>query len=616
MAPSARGRRQAGTVTRSKVVPGTDGDPAPPRSARIHGNDTRESRNANQKLDDASNAQDYRPWSSEPEPYDEKAYTAWGRKHYGDDWYEQRELMFQERNFLKPSVNDDHVYLERQKALREMELEREQGNLLLDKGKTWQELKAWARMHYGKVWYAQRQALERDEQEQQEAVDPDESNKKGRKAYKRWKLVREMQWATDEDMLAQGKTWQEIMAWPPDPSNDMPSVETGDGVDADAVRSPSTSSDDNSMISTYPPTPTDFRREAKSGPQPIYPDKGRSSDAKWEAAMGSANWEGLEWRAVARHLSEAQYEERKVARVAGIRAQRSLREIEAGDLRNLGELTEIRYSDLSKRVRKEDERKRRMRDIDLRQKGWTQDDIDTLDREEAAAAQKRSEEWHKREGLGPKNQEEMDFQFRTWDMLGVSWERQNELARMYGFGPRQASSDGHAESGVALQSQTSPNRPAKDTSRTTRGGRIKKNVLQRQSGSRRGTQSRQSAPTHAEVLPSDRRRSPSRHEVFKKFYDDTRTAPRRRRRQPTTYEKERASRRLAGQSPEFGMLQGRGEPPPSFEASLRQPSNAGKTSSPGPRSGRLSKKPTAVNGAKPQGISKSKQGRTSRPRGQ
>ena len=31
------------------------------------------------------------PWTPEPEPepYDPDTYAAWGRKHFGDDWYEQ-----------------------------------------------------------------------------------------------------------------------------------------------------------------------------------------------------------------------------------------------------------------------------------------------------------------------------------------------------------------------------------------------------------------------------------------------------------------------------------------------------------------------------------------------
>jgi hypothetical protein len=66
-------------------------------------------------------------------------------------------------------------------------------------------------------------------------------------------------------MLAEGKTWHEIMAWPAELSNVLSSVETG----GDTVSSPSSSSghSDLSRISTYPPTPTNFRRQAMDGPQ-------------------------------------------------------------------------------------------------------------------------------------------------------------------------------------------------------------------------------------------------------------------------------------------------------------------------------------------------------------
>ena len=164
---------------------------------------------------------------------------------------------------------------------------------------------------------------------------------------------------------------------------------------------------------------------------------------------------------------------------------------------------------------------------------------------------------------------------------------------------------------MALQSQVSPPRQAKDISRRTRSGRIEKNATQRQS---RSTRTRQSMPTRAEALPPDRRRGLSKPDVLEELGDNTPTAPQRRRRRRKTYKKERASRRLAGQPPEFRVLPGQGEKPPLYEASLRRRSNSGKTSSSGPRGGKLPKKLTAGNGAKPQGISKSKQNGATRPR--
>ncbi|CZR52894.1 uncharacterized protein PAC_02771 [Phialocephala subalpina] len=83
------------------------------------------------------------PWTPEPEPYDPETYAAWGRKHFGDDWYEQRRIMLQERNIYAP----DAVYRRRQKDLRVMEHKIEgrpfrPRDEVLDKG--WQRL--WARL--------------------------------------------------------------------------------------------------------------------------------------------------------------------------------------------------------------------------------------------------------------------------------------------------------------------------------------------------------------------------------------------------------------------------------------------------------------------------------------
>ncbi|KAK0708510.1 hypothetical protein B0H67DRAFT_496202, partial [Lasiosphaeris hirsuta] len=58
------------------------------------------------------------PWTPEPGPYDPKTYTAWGRKHFGEEWYKLRETILRERNIYRIS---DPVYLECQKALRVIE---------------------------------------------------------------------------------------------------------------------------------------------------------------------------------------------------------------------------------------------------------------------------------------------------------------------------------------------------------------------------------------------------------------------------------------------------------------------------------------------------------------
>jgi len=112
-------------------------------------------------------------WTPEPEPYDSDIYAAWGRKHFGDDWYQQRNTMLQERNLY---LGHDPVYNQTPEGTwgdGGMERERQEGKL---PPKTWQELMAWARMHYGEVWYQHGEAIARLDKEE-ETSDPEEQRK-------------------------------------------------------------------------------------------------------------------------------------------------------------------------------------------------------------------------------------------------------------------------------------------------------------------------------------------------------------------------------------------------------------------------------------------------------
>jgi hypothetical protein len=103
------------------------------------------------------------------------------------------------------------------------------------------------------------------------------------------------------------------MAWPAEPSNIVPSVETG----GDVALSPSSSSEhsDGSGPSTYPPTPTDFRRQAMDGPH------GPGDPWEWR-------WERLEWDAVRTRSSKAAYEETRAGLPGAMRSQREDKEWE------------------------------------------------------------------------------------------------------------------------------------------------------------------------------------------------------------------------------------------------------------------------------------------------
>lgn len=84
-----------------------------------------------------------------------------------------------------------------------------------------------------------------------------------------------------------------------------------------------------------------------------------------------------------------------------------------------------------------------------------------------------------------------------------------------------------------------------------------------------------------------------------------------RSRQRKAYKKERASRRLAGVSPELDMLPDRGNTPPLYKT-LRKSSSTCKPNSSSTHGNALLKKLTTVEGAKPQGISRSRQAKTNR----
>ncbi len=477
------------------------------------------------------------PWTPEPEPYDPETYAAWGRKHFGDDWFKQRQTMLQERNIY---FDRDPVYRERQRALRILEhtAERrpfrpatEYGGFIEDnlKDEGWQRL--WARMS--------------------KSLPPGDR-------------------VSNDDHLR---------------LSEPRSVET-----------------DISGFSTYPPTP-EFRART---PPPDDP------------------WERLEWERRLGSWSGERYLFEKIFLKEGITdLDRRNREDEDGNKQREKEWEKIERlewplpEDPNEASRQLQEYSRRKARFDRLRAGLTEEEIDAEIRERHLREEAEREE----------DRRERDRRFRDGD-TSVSRERLKELDVLFGLdrwqgraSPAAASPAGHAESGELLQSQAPSPRQAKSTPRKTRGGGVKKKAGQKQSGGR-ATRSRQPAPTHAAAaLPPIRSRGRSKPDVPEvKLGDNTLAAPQDKKKQRKTYGKERSSRRLAGQLPEFGMLPARGEAPPLYKASLRQASNKLKASSSGPRSARLSKKPAAAaaaaKGAKPQGISKSKQdgpGRTKRP---
>ncbi|KAI1498084.1 hypothetical protein F5X99DRAFT_432308 [Biscogniauxia marginata] len=152
-----------------------------------------------------------------------------------------------------------------------------------------------------------------------------------------------------------------------------------------------------------------------------------------------------------------------------------------------------------------------------------------------------------------------------------------------------------AENNGAMQQP--PARQVKGSSHKTRSGRISKKMSQTQNA--RGIRSQQSTPARVGALPTCRKHSP---DMLEESSDNEQGTHRSRRTQRRTYEKTRASRRLAGQPPEFSTQPGRSDTQRAREASLQPLQGTGKSSSSAPRSSRLSK--TAVKSAKLRGISK------------
>jgi hypothetical protein len=91
-----------------------------------------------------------------------------------------------------------------------------------------------------------------------------------------------------------------------------------------------------------------------------------------------------------------------------------------------------------------EKRERRMRDFDLRRKGWTQEQINAMDCDkavvEAAARSKYKQRLLKKLQTNsissrPMAKEELDAEQRAYDALGVSREDQAELVRIFGLKP-------------------------------------------------------------------------------------------------------------------------------------------------------------------------------------
>ena len=520
------------------------------------------------------------PWTPEPEPYDPETYAAWGRKHFGEEWYELRKTMLEERN-----IYYDPVYQECQRALRIMEhkVEGRPFKPRFDIGPCDEDWKIlWARLSkdLGIPSNPASPTPSKDNDDSDTDLDgyntyppsptsSHESTPPPEDPWERLEYDRKV-WDWDEEQYQFERMFlKESLI---DGARSRRENEPGDRqyrekrevmesfryVDSDRFR----------LERDYFEDHIDLAKKGWTTEQII---------AQYEAEVALLEWQRKEFPTRESYHSWEQRLNAQKIRVYGELPPESLdvpvkSSLSPGDTEAMELWRKGIHARLSRRQQR-DALTDAKGDASARAEALQRiEDEERRDREVVERALERAEEMRPRPvppnsfPLFIRSQEEMNDWFRVWDGIELSLEKQNELARSYGFGKRPAARE------AVPQSPTTAPQPAKDTSRNTRGGGITKN-----------------APTHTEASP--------------------RTSPQGRNRQRKAYKKERASRRLAKMEPEYGMLGG-GETRPSS----RQPSNTRRTSTSCPRSVKVSKKPTAARSAKPQGIVKSGRAGTSRPK--
>lgn len=164
--------------------------------------------------------------------------------------------------------------------------------------------------------------------------------------------------------------------------------------------------------------------------------------------------------------------------------------------------------------------------------------------------------------------------------------------------PESSPSPAPAPASLPAARQTPSPQPAHDAGRKTRSGRVTKKSAQSRTDARSPRSGTAQAGASPPSGPRPRRRDPEINTGAGSVVQPCKG-------QRKVYQKERASRRLAGQLPEFGMLPDRGEPAPLVEAPPRDSPRTGTTRKPAPRGKKLSQA-QAERGGKPRGVSKSR----------
>ncbi|VUC31394.1 unnamed protein product [Clonostachys rosea] len=237
-----------------------------------------------------SDGEGSRMWTPEPRPLDFESSTEWGRKHFGEDWYQKRKLMIDEvhttGNASTPS--SDPTYKKQQEELRQFEMQRQEGKLPRH-GRTWGEVHRWARAHYGQEWYMHQMRSERDlllsrvvtegsEEEERYAV----------RSTMRANLAIQIRTATDRQILSQGYTWNHIMEH----------GEEYDSQDDDEVPTPAMNEPPEYVLGSRSP----LTLQAERGPRDAY------HNFEWDT-IRYRNWR-----------TQKDYEERREAMTVNLRS--------------------------------------------------------------------------------------------------------------------------------------------------------------------------------------------------------------------------------------------------------------------------------------------------------
>lgn len=567
MAPGMRARRQRDIASEIRPSVETASNNAPPLSDSNNVSDNRDPSSTYHELNKTEEPQRKRRalYTPEPKPYDPETYGAWGRKHLGEEWYERRNTLLREGK-TSVLVAGTHMIISQTYDPDTYDPDRRMAWTPEPEPYDPETYAAWGRKHFGEDWYGQRKTML---QERDIYLDPDPVYKERQRALR--VLEHKIEGRPFEPQSGKSaESWKRLWARL---SKDLPSTRSGNN---SASPMPLHDSDsDLSGYDTYAPTP-----ESRE-PTPVPEDP----------------WERLEFDRKRFRWDEEEYQfERIFLKEAIIDGTRRKREDEEGNRRREAELAEIRELQIKAQTCKDPDEswrfflrsERRKKNFQLRSEGWTQEQVDAENRAAEARGREIAEQLRTMPPLSKPvismTQEEMEEKHRAWDAMGLSREEQSELVEMFGFPDINfATPDRGFGSTVVSQSRTT-NFPHQ-----TRSGRITKN-----------TRKRTPAPS------LNRRRALSKLVIREELINSPRTAPQHRRRQRKIYEKGRASRRLAGQLPEFGLLPERGETPPLLNPSLGCSPNTHGTRTSDPR-GTRPKQLTRVNGARPRGVTKSKQ---------